>query len=132
MVQNNEGLTTTYNRFHDPEERSPAIQELRRLHDAMDRTVLQAYGWDDLAKTACCEFLLDHEIDEEEWGNKKKPWRYRWPDEIRDKALGRLLNLNAERSNEEARSGAVAEKKIGKKRAATRTPKESGMEDLFS
>jgi hypothetical protein len=25
-----------------------------------------------------CTFLLDYEIDEEEWGDKKKPYRYRW------------------------------------------------------
>ena len=38
-----------------------------------------------------CEFLLDYEIDEETWGKKKKPWRYRWPDEVRDEVLARLL-----------------------------------------
>ena len=45
MVRNNEGLTKTYNRFHDPNERSPDIQKLRDLHAAMDRAVLDAYGW---------------------------------------------------------------------------------------
>ena len=48
MIANNEGLTKTYNRFHDPYERSPEIQKLRELHDAMDRAVLDAYGWTDL------------------------------------------------------------------------------------
>ena len=52
--------------------------------------------------------MLDHEIDEEEWGTKKKPYRYRWPDEIRDEVLARLLELNAQRAAEEARSGKVA------------------------
>lgn len=34
--------------------------------------VLEAYGWDDLAKTARCEFLLDYEEEEdEEVGNKR-------------------------------------------------------------
>jgi len=27
------------------------------------------------------------------WGTKKKPYRYRWPDEIRDEVLARLLAL---------------------------------------
>ena len=45
-----------------------------------------------------CEFLLDYEIEEGEWGNKKKPYRYRWPDEVRDEILARLLELNAERA----------------------------------
>ena len=41
-----------------------------------------------------CEFLLDYEIDEEEWGRKKKPLRYRWPDQVRDDVLARLMALN--------------------------------------
>ena len=97
MVRNNEGLTKTYNRFHDPDERSPDILKLRELHAAMDRAVLDAYGWTDLKPT--CEFLLDYEDeeDEDESGGgrrRKKPWRYRWPDEFRDEVLARLLELN--------------------------------------
>ena len=99
MVENNEGMTKTYNRFHDPEERDQRIAELRRLHGAMDRAVLDAYGWTDIP--ADCEFLLDYEIDEETWGKKKKPWRYRWPDGVHDEVLARLLALNAERAVEE-------------------------------
>jgi hypothetical protein len=38
---------------------------------------------------------------------KKKPYRYRWPDDIRDEVLGRLLELNAQRAREEALAGAV-------------------------
>lgn len=59
MVRNNEGLTKTYNRFHDPAERSGNIAELRRLHEAMDRAVLDAYGWGDIA--TACEFELEWE-----------------------------------------------------------------------
>ncbi len=47
MVRNNEGLTKTYNRFHDPDEDAPDILKLRELHAAMDRAVLDAYGWTD-------------------------------------------------------------------------------------
>ena len=72
----------------------------------MDRAVLDAYGWRDIATD--CEFLLDYAIDEEEWGRRKKPWRYRWPDTIRDEVLARLLELNAKRAAEEARAGAAA------------------------
>ena len=50
MIRNNEGLTKTYNRFHDPDERSPDILKLRELHAAMDRAVLDAYGWTDLKR----------------------------------------------------------------------------------
>ena len=103
MLENNEGLTKTYNRFHDPVERSPKIAELRRLHAAMDRAVLDAYGWADISMD--CEFLLDYEIDEEEWGRKKKPLRYRWPDEVRDDVLAKLMALNAQRAQEERLAG---------------------------
>ena len=107
MVRNNEGLTKTYNRFHDPYENDPEIGRLRELHDAMDRAVLDAYGWSDIHTD--CEFLLDYEIDEATWGRKKKPYRYRWPDPVRDDVLARLLALNAERAAEEARSGAASQ-----------------------
>ena len=119
MVRNNEGLTKTYNRFHDPHETSPDILQLRALHAAMDRAVLEAYGWHDLAQTATCEFLLDYEDDEDEdegsgarspgtGRQKKKPWRYRWPDPFRDEVLARLLELNKQRAEEERRTGAAA------------------------
>ena len=108
MIDNNEGLTKTYNRFHDPNEDSPAIAKLRALHADMDRAVLNAYGWQDIPSD--CEFLLDYEIDEETWGAKKKPYRYRWPNDVRDEVLARLLELNAERAAEEALTGNVHKK----------------------
>jgi hypothetical protein len=109
MVRNNEGLTKTYNRFHDPNERDPEILKLRELHAAMDRAVLDAYGWTNIQPT--CEFILDYEDDEGETPGKaskrRKPWRYRWPDDIRDDVLGRLLELNAERAKEDALTAAA-------------------------
>jgi hypothetical protein len=130
MVKNKEGLTKTYNRFHDPNESDPDILKLRELHVTMDRVVLDAYDWTDIPTD--CEFLLDYEIDEEEWGDKKKPWRYRWPDEIRDDVLARLLELNVGRAKEEARSGGAAVEIGGKKAAAKRASKASNTEDFFS
>ena len=100
MVRNDEGMTKTYNRFHDPYEDNPEIGRLRELHGAMDRAVLDAYGWTDIPTD--CDFLLDYEIDEATWGRKKKPYRYRWPDPVRDEVLARLLALNAERAAGEA------------------------------
>jgi hypothetical protein len=63
MVNNNEGLTSTYNRFHDPAETSEGIQELRRLHNEMDQAVLAAYGWSEVPTT--CGFGLDY-LDSDE------------------------------------------------------------------
>jgi hypothetical protein len=128
MARSGKGLTDTYNAFCSPDERSPDILKLRELHAAVDRAVLDAYGWSDIPTE--CQFLLDYEIDEEEWGNKKKPWRYRWPDEVRDEVLARLLELNAQRAKEEALSGAAVVKKNGKKAPAKRPPNALVTEDL--
>ena len=57
MIKSNKGLTKTYNRFHDPKEKSPEIRKLRDLHAAMDRAVLAAYGWSGV--DTICGFDLD-------------------------------------------------------------------------
>ena len=62
MIRNNQGLTDTYNRFHDPEEDDPDILRLRELHTQMDTAILAAYGWTDIPTT--CEFRLDYEEDD--------------------------------------------------------------------
>jgi hypothetical protein len=125
MVANGEGLTKTYNRFHDPDERDPGILALRELHAAMDRAVLHTYGWTDIP--ADCEFILDYE-DEEESTRRKKPWRYRWPDEVRDEVLARLIELNAQRAATEERSGAAAGAKGRRgKRAPVAAAKAEGL-----
>jgi hypothetical protein len=130
MRRNDDGLTQSYNRFHDPDEHHPDIVKLRELHATMDRAVLDAYGWTDIATD--CEFLLDYEIDDEEWGDKKKPYRCRWPDEVRDEVLARLLELNAERARAEALAGAVTIPKGAVKRAAKPAAASPSLKDLFS
>jgi hypothetical protein len=118
MVESDKGMTDTYNRFHDPGEDSPEIAHLRELHEAMDRAVLDAYGWD--IPTAC-EFLLDYEVDDEGSG-KKKPWRYRWPDEVHDEVLARLLDLNQQRYEKEqpsSKRNGSKKKAKGKKKSGT-------------
>jgi hypothetical protein len=125
MVRNNEGLTKTYNRFHDPNERLSDIITLRELHAAMDRAVLDAYGGE-LAKLTLppCEFFLDYEDEDEEVERtgsqqRKKPWRYRWPDAFRDEVLALLLELNKERAEQEQIAGpATIKRKSGRRRAS--------------
>jgi hypothetical protein len=116
MVRNNQGLTDTYNRFHDPDEYDPEILKLRELHTAMDRAVLDAYGWSDISSD--CNFILDYEEEEDTENNsgrqKKKPWRYRWGEEIHDEVLARLLDLNQQRAEAEILGGKVADKGKGK------------------
>jgi len=146
MSGNNEGLTKTYNRFHSPEEVDEGILELRRLHGLMDGAVLRAYGWDDLAESAAksgfCEFLLDYEEEDEEVGSgqlavgsrkskKKKPWRYRWPDDFRDEVLARLLELNEQRHKEELLTGPTSSEKSNTTKHKDATRKESSQKELF-
>jgi hypothetical protein len=109
MVARNEGLTKTYNRFHDPDEHAADVGRLRDLHHAMDVAVLHAYGWDDLAEAAAPEFLTgDCEQDHRYQG------RLFWPAAFRDEVLARLLALNAERAADEAARGlAPAQTSIG-------------------
>jgi hypothetical protein len=109
MLANDEGLTKTYNRFHDPDEHEPGVLKLRELHAAMDRAVLDAYGWAEIAPE--CDFFLDYEDEEEESSRRKKPWRYRWPDEVHDEVLAKLIELNEQRAEAEERSGAAAKTK---------------------
>ena len=54
-------------------------------------------------------------------GRRKLPWRYRWPDEVCDEVLARLLALNAERYAEEVAQGLHGKTKSTrpKKRLAT-------------
>jgi len=100
MIDRNEGLTKTYNRFHKSTERAADIQRLRELHTEMDVAVLRAYGWDDLAARAQPEFI-EQEADE----GKAPKTRFDWPSEFKDEVLARLLKLNAERHAEEVRLG---------------------------
>ena len=119
MIANNEGLTKTYNRFHSPNDQTPGIVRLRELHDAMDRAVLDAYGWQDLQPVPAFfpEFDEDEEGDDPEPGTRpskprKKKHRLRWPDDMHDEVLARLLKLNRERAATQTPSS-------GKRRSTT-------------
>jgi hypothetical protein len=121
MIRNNQGLTATYNRFHDPEEDDADILKLRQLHTQMDTAALAAYGWTDISTT--CEFRLDYEEDTpdieptEGKRQRKKPWRYRWPEATHDEILARLLELNQHRHEAEILGGKHAQKKANKPKA---------------
>jgi hypothetical protein len=127
MVRNNQGLTDTYNRFHDRDERDPDILKLRQLHAEMDRAVLDAYGWTDIPTD--CKFLLDYEEEDDDEDSskrqKKKPWRYRWSEEVHDEVLARLLDLNQKRHEEEILGGKHAEPKSKAKKTKAKSKKSS-------
>ncbi|HEV2578801.1 MAG TPA: DNA methyltransferase [Acidobacteriaceae bacterium] len=133
MAHRNEGLTKIYNRFHRPDENSPDIAELRRLHDQLDRAVLSAYGWHDLQPVPAF-FLEFNEEDEEDEGRfgrvVQKKYRYRWAEEIHDEVLARLLALNLERASQQARPRDTIQASPPKAKVS-RKPKESTESLLF-
>ena len=92
MSDRREGLTKTYNCFHDPENLSSDIIRLRELHVEMDNAVAAAYGWFDLA--------LDHGFYE-----TKQGLRFTVSPAAHQEILDRLLELNHERYAEEVAAG---------------------------
>ena len=109
MQARGEGLTKTYNRFHDPGETAADIAELRTLHRQLDTAVAAAYGWPDLA--AHEGTALGHDFHETKQGT-----RYTLAPTARREILDRLLALNHQRHAEEVAAG-LHEKKTGKQKA---------------
>ena len=83
MVETDQGLTQTYNLLKDPDCQDPAIQHLRKLHEAMDRAVLDAYGWTDLEVPPFCPAT---------------PTEQKALETFQDQVIDRLFVLNAERA----------------------------------
>lgn len=111
-----EGLTDTYNRFHDRGEQSADIARLRALHVEMDQAVAAAYGWSDLD--------LGHGFHATKQGE-----RYTLSEPARRTVLDRLLALNHQRYAEEVKAGLHAKgAKKGKGKKANQANTEL---DLF-
>jgi hypothetical protein len=106
MEMTDKGMTKTYNDFHDSTTRaSNGLTELRNLHADMDRAVLRAYGWHDLAATLAPVFLAkppDENGRGARAGVAEDEHTYQgrlfWPQAARDIVLARLLALNATRA----------------------------------
>jgi hypothetical protein len=88
MIKRMEGLTQTYNRFHDLSENDPDTVELRRLRIEIDQAVTDAYGWNDIS--------LDHAFHETSQGV-----RFTISEQARREILENLLALNHQRHAEE-------------------------------
>jgi hypothetical protein len=96
MINTSQGLTQLYNQLLDPKCDEQDVIELRKLHETMDRYVLDAYGWTDMDIPPFCPL---NDSDESRL------------EQFRDDVIDRLFALNAQRAEEEKRLGAT---KIGK------------------
>lgn len=104
MKRNDLGLTRVYNAMKDPENRSDEILELRRLSEALDRAVLDAYGWNDIGVPPYSPSTPS-----------EKDARQAFEDEV----LDRLHVLNAVRGRAEERLG------LGKKASKQKARKKA-------
>ncbi|EKD68646.1 MAG: hypothetical protein ACD_47C00502G0003 [uncultured bacterium] len=95
MLNFNIGLTNLYNAFHSPEEKRDEFVKLRSLHKQIDETVLEAYGWTDIK--------LSHDFIEVTYLPANDRLRYTICEKARLELLRRLLKLNFERHDEEAK-----------------------------
>ncbi|WP_437767960.1 DNA methyltransferase [Sorangium sp. So ce281] len=108
MVDTNQGLTKAYNALKDPANDDPRILELRALHEEMDRAVLAAYGWSDIAVPPYCP-----KTDEDRAAVQA----------FEDEVIDRLFVLNAKRADQEKQAAAAAAPPAkGARKSATKKP----------
>jgi hypothetical protein len=127
MLARQTGLTKTYNLVFDPTVHDEDIAELRRIHEAIDRATIAAYGWDDLLDK------LDHGFHP-----AGRDLRYTIGPDAQREILDRLLELNHERYADEVKRGlhdkkkarTAASKNAAPKNAAPKT-KPADAEGLF-
>jgi hypothetical protein len=116
MLDTQQGLTDTYNLLKDPDCHEPRIEELRRLHEEMDRAVLAAYGWDDIPVPP--------------YGTPVTEDERRALEAFEDEVIDRLFVLNAERAEEEKRAAATSPNSPAKK-GRGRKPKDERQGSLL-
>lgn len=97
MLTRQEGLTKTYNRFHDAECADEDILELRQLHAAMDRVVLSCYGWEDID----LEYAL--------YPNDRGKIRFMPTRVAQREMFNRLIELNQSIAAKEAEQGLISD-----------------------
>ncbi|MBK1620675.1 hypothetical protein CKO42_20025 [Lamprobacter modestohalophilus] len=90
MMETGQGLTKTYNALKDCDCTDSRVINLQRLHEAMDRSVLEIYGWGDIEVPSFC--------DSDDHGEGLVG-------EFADEVIDRLYVLNGERALEEKDQG---------------------------
>jgi Eco57I restriction-modification methylase/MmeI, target recognition domain len=103
MLKTQQGLTQTYNLLKDADCHDPEIVALRDLHLEMDRQVLAAYGWSDIAVPPYTTPASEAE---------KRAFSL-----FEDTVIDRLFALNAERAEAERLAGRSKAKSPAKEKA---------------
>jgi hypothetical protein len=103
------GLTSFYDRVKSSDDGNPAITRLRALHEALDRAVLAAYDWGDIAVPP--------------YTTPATPEEEKALEAFQDEVIDRLFVLNAARAKEEELANASGTKPRGKAKAAAKGPK---------
>jgi hypothetical protein len=123
MLENNEGLTKAYNRFHNPACTDGGIQKLRDLHVQMDYAVRDAYGWHDLSlEHAWQETVTTEEQKDKRTGKvrtlEKAEHRFTISERAKQELLRHLLELNHQIHDAEVASGLHQTQKSGRGKKA--------------
>lgn len=117
MNERSAGLTEIYNQFHNQEDRAEDLERFRELHQEMDISVLDAYGWNDIE--------LGHAFREVDYLPENDRVRFTISDEARMEVLKRLSELNHQRFEEEVEQGLHGKKARGNARALPRSGEKS-------
>lgn len=118
------GLTALGNRLNSLEDNSIEIVRLRDLYAAMDKAVLEAYGWTDLVPAY--EFSGDYENEDGTEGSV----RLNFTEAVHDDILHRLLALHAERLKAEQEQPQAEVKNRTKPNKKKHAP-DAGQSELF-
>lgn len=126
------GLTPLGNHLNSPDNNSTEIVYLRQLHAAMDKAVLDAYGWGDIVKLKAYDEVYEFSGDYENEDGSSGSVRLNFTEEVRDEILRRLLALHAERLKAEQDQPKPEVKKISKPKPKKPKPESgAGQSELF-
>lgn len=112
MIASDFGLTKLYNQMHLRETSAPENDRMRELHREIDRSLADAYGWDDLD--------LEHGFHEVAYLHEGGRTRFTISEAARAEVLRRLSELNKQRHDEEVENR-KATKSSKSKRARPRS-----------
>ncbi|HEX4334344.1 MAG TPA: DNA methyltransferase [Polyangiaceae bacterium] len=105
MLEQQCGLTQTYNSMKDSACEQPRVHELRTLHEELDRAVLAAYGWGDIEVPPYCPLTTAAAARVDAFENA---------------VIDRLFKLNAQRAADEGAAAASTSTLPPKGRRATK------------